>query len=323
MFLIALFAQFTHLSDDGHLLWLIRPPLPPPTQEGNVDLTEIVEGSAHRGGVGVVGIDDEVVLLGDGHLRAVVRGNVFFQSCTDLLAVHAEVDAYGDGGQEVVDVVGADELRLHLMPLGAATFLLKHHQRFAPTELQEGITFDDLARDTAVPVVGIGGVGRHPDLFVVADLTHQVLVVGIDEDETVLAATEEVVELAFGPDDTLEGSEAQQMGAAYVGDQTAGGLCRLCECLDVARMAGTHLDDGDLVLLRQAEEGLGHAYVVVEVALGIEHIVFLREHSSDEFLGGRFSVGSCDADDGDVELTTMFAGQILVSLQTILNDNDS
>ena len=310
MFLITLIAQLAHLSDDGHLVF-------------GLDEAEVVEGSVHRGGVGVVGIDDEVVLLGDGHLRAVVRGNVFFQSRTDLLAVHAKVDAYGDGGQKVVDIIGADELRLHLVPLRAATFLLEHHQRLAPTELQERITFDDLARDTAVPVVGIGGVGRHPDLFVIADLAHQVLVVGIDEDEAVLTTAEEVVEFALRLDDTLEGSEAQQMGSAYVGDQTAGGFCCFCECLDVARMAGAHLDDGDFVLLCQSEEGLGHAYVVVEVALSVEHIVFLREHSSYEFLGGRLAVGACDADDGDVELTAMLAGQVLVSLQTILNNDYS
>ena len=113
------------------------------------------------------------------------------------------------------------------------------------------------------------------------------------------------------------------MGSAYVGDQTAGGLCRLCECLDVARMAGAHLDDGDLVLLRQAEEGLGHAYVVVEVALGVEHIVFLREHSCYEFLGGRLAVGACDADDGDVELTAMLAGQVLERLQAVVDENES
>ena len=130
-----------------------------------------------------------MVLLRDGHLRTVVRGCVFLEGGTYLLAVHAEVDAYGDGGQEVVDVIRSDETGLHLVPLCAAAFLLKHHQRFAPAELQEGIALDDLARDAAVPVVGVGRVGREPYLLVVANLRGEVLVVGIDEDETVLAGT--------------------------------------------------------------------------------------------------------------------------------------
>ena len=143
------------------------------------------------------------------------------------------------------------------------------------------------------------------------------LIVGIDEDEAVLSATEEIVEFAFGFDDSLERAEALQMSSAYIGDQTTGGLCRLCERLDVARMAGAHLDDGDFVLLCQSEEGLGHAYVVVEVALSVEHIVFLREHSSYEFLGGRLAVGACDADNRNVELATMLTRQILEGLQTV------
>ena len=147
------------------------------------------------------------------------------------------------------------------------------------------------------------------------------LVVGIDEDEAVLAAAEKVVEFALGLDDALERTKALQMGTAYVGDQATSRLCRLSERLDVARMTGAHLDDGNLVFLRQSEEGFGHAYIVVEVALSVEHIVFLREHSSDEFLGGRLAVGARDADDRNVELATMLTRQILEGLQTVRDDN--
>ena len=65
------------------------------------------------------------------------------------------------------------------------------------------------------------------------------------------------------------------MGATYIGNQSAGGFCRLNEGLDIARMTGTHLDDGNLVLFRQAEQRLGYSHVVIEVSLGIEHVVFL------------------------------------------------
>ena len=122
------------------------------------------------------------------------------------------------------------------------------------------------------------------------------LVVGIDEDKAVLTATKEIVEFALGLDDSFERTEALQMGTAYVGDQTTGGLCCLYECLDITWMAGPHLDDGNLMFLCQTKKGLGHTYVVVEVALGVEHIVFLREHSGNKFLSCGLAIGRISQD---------------------------
>ena len=95
------------------------------------------------------------------------------------------------------------------------------------------------------------------------------------------------------------------MGTANVGDQSAGRLSCLGEGLDISRMAGTHLDDGYLVLLRETEKGLGHSHIVVEVALCVEHVVLLRQYGGNELLRGGLAVGACDADDGNVELTAM------------------
>ena len=148
------------------------------------------------------------------------------------------------------------------------------------------------------------------------------VVVGIDEDEAVLTCPQEVVEFALGLDDTLEGTETLQVGFTHIGDQTAGGLCRLCQGLDVPRMTGAHLDDGNLMILRQAEQGLGHTDIIVEVALCIEHIIFLGEHGSHKLLGGCLTVGTGNADDGDIELATMFTGQILEGLQTVIDKDE-
>ena len=229
----------------------------------------------HGGGVGIVGIDNEVVLLGDNHLRAVVCGDIFLQSCTDFLSIHAKVDTNGDGSKKVVDVVGSNKLCLNLMPLGAATFLFKGHQWLSPTELQEGVAFDDLSRDTAVPVVRVSGVGSNPYFFIVPNLIHEVFVVCIDENETFFLCTKEIVEFAFGLDNAFKRTKALQMGPAYIGNQTTGGLCRFCQCLDVARMTGPHLDDSYLMLACQSEQCLGNTYVVIEVALSVEHIELL------------------------------------------------
>ena len=84
-------------------------------------------------------------------------------------------------------------------------------------------------------------------------------------------------------------------------------------------MAGTHLDDGYLVAVVQSEEGLGHAHVVVEIALCEEDIILLLQDGRNEFLGGGFAVGARDADDRDVELAAMLAGQVLEGLETVGN----
>ena len=93
----------------------------------------------HRGWVGIIGIHNQVVLLSDGHLTAIVCRLVFLKGSTNLLAINAKVDAYSDGSQEVVNIIRANELGLNLVPLGATPFLLECHQWLAPTELQEGI----------------------------------------------------------------------------------------------------------------------------------------------------------------------------------------
>ena len=109
------------------------------------------------------------------------------------------------------------------------------------------------------------------------------------------------------------------MGSADVGDESAGRLGGFDERLDVARMAGTHLDDSYLVAIVQSEEGLGHAHVVVEIALCEEDIILLLQDGRNEFLGGCFAVGARDADDRDIELAAMLAGQVLESLETVGN----
>ena len=108
------------------------------------------------------------------------------------------------------------------------------------------------------------------------------------------------------------------MGTTYVRNQTTSRFCCFYQCLDVARMTGAHFYYCDLVLFCQAEECLWHAYVIVEVALCIEHIIFLRKNSSNQFFGGRLAIRSCNANHRDIELAAMLTGQVLKSLQTVV-----
>ena len=120
---------------------------------------------------------------------------------------------------------------------------------------------------------------------------------------------------------SLEGPEALKMRLAYIGDQTVLWLDNLHECLYVARMAGSHLHNGNVVVGGEPEERLGHTYIVVEIALGEKDIETLREHRRDKFLCGGLAVGACDADDGNVELAAVVTRQELESAQAVI-DND-
>ena len=140
------------------------------------------------------------------------------------------------------------------------------------------------------------------------------LIVGVDKDDTVGLRGQVVIELSLGADDTLQRAETLQVGLAHVGNQSAGGLGGLGECLDVARMAGSHLDDGNLVHDVEAQQRLGNADVVVEVALGRHAVIALGEHGAHQFLGRCLAVGAGDGDDGDVKAAAMLARQVLESL---------
>ena len=104
MFLIAFLAQLAHLSEDGHLLV-------------SLDKTEVVEGSMHRGGVGVIGIDDEVVLLRFCQLRTVVSGHIAFKGVINLLERNVVDIPYRDGCQHIVEIVGTNKMCLDSLPL--------------------------------------------------------------------------------------------------------------------------------------------------------------------------------------------------------------
>ena len=148
------------------------------------------------------------------------------------------------------------------------------------------------------------------------------LVIVVDEGRQ-FVFHQKVVQLALGLADPFKRAEALQVGTSHIGDEAAGGFCRLYQRLDVARMRGTHLHYGNVVLLVQSEQRLRHPDIVVEVALGGHHVVALRQYGTYQFLGSRLAVGTRNTDDGYVELPTVLACQVLEGLQTVLYYNHS
>ena len=225
-----------------------------------------------------------------------------------LLRFHVEVETDGDGGKHIVDVVGADEVGLHLVPF---------HPLRSPAELEEGSAGDYFSPYVAVLPLAVGDEAA--DVALLCHL-HQMLVVGIDEDEGIVGG-EEVVKLAFRLLHSLETAEALQVGTAHVGDHAAGRLHILHELADVIGMGSSHLHDGDLMLFAQAEECLGHAHVVVEVALGKHHVVFLAENGRYEFFGSGLAVGARDSYHRNVEVAAVLAGEFLEGGEAVVHED--
>ena len=64
------------------------------------------------------------------------------------------------------------------------------------------------------------------------------------------------------------------MGASDVGDNSVVRVYDIDQLFDIARMAGSHFDHGHFVVVRQAEQGEGNADMVVQIAFGVEEVVF-------------------------------------------------
>ena len=107
--------------------------------------------------------------------------------------------------------------------------------------------------------------------------THKVRIVVVDENGT-LQLSDEIIELALGANDTFERSETQQMRLSHISDDAEIRQNNLHKRLDFPWMVSPHLNDSNIMLLRQLQQSLRHSDVVVEVTLCVKHVVFLLQH---------------------------------------------
>ena len=86
-------------------------------------------------------------------------------------------------------------------------------------------------------------------------------------------------------------------------------------------MVGACFDDGQLMLLAEAEQRFGHTDVVVEIAQREEHVELLCQNGRGEFLRGGFPVGAGDLQNGCFERAAVVVGQLLEGHQCIVHHN--
>ena len=77
------------------------------------------------------------------------------------------------------------------------------------------------------------------------------------------------------------------------------------------------------MLVVQSEQSLGNTHIVVEVTFRRHHVIAFREYGTNQLLGGSLSVGTCNADNRNLKLTTMLARQVFEGLQAVVNENDA
>ena len=109
------------------------------------------------------------------------------------------------------------------------------------------------------------------------------------------------------------------MGRSDIGQHAVGRLGDLAEPRHLPQPADTHLDDRRLMASRQAQQGLRHANVIVEVAVGLQHREAFREDGPDHLLGRRLTVAPADCHHRDGEAATVRACQLLKRAEGILH----
>lgn len=291
-------AELAHITKDKHLVVYLHE-------------LEVVQGRFHARRVGIIGIDDEVVIFRSLQLTAVVAWCILLQSGVDLTGDDAEMAADGDGGEEVVEVIGADKFRLYLIGVVEGIMGIR------PLEAEEGRATEHTTFDLCTFILAIGDDAVEITLL---GHIHQVLIAGVEEEKTVMVG-EEVIEFPLRLLYAVEGAETEDMGVSDIRDETAGRLDILHKALDIVGMAGSHLYDSNVIVCREAHQRLRHANIVVEVTFRMHHAVTLGKDGGDELLRRRLTVCARDTDDGDVELAAVFPGELLESRQRIVDDD--
>ena len=136
-------------------------------------------------------------MLGLGELRAVVGRRVVLDCVADLLRGDVEMQSHRHCCQHVVDVVAADEVGCDFMPVAPI---------LAPFQSQERVTGDKLTVNARTLLALVAGVTLGLDAL--GQDAHQVLVVGVDKDDAVLAGCQVVIEFALGADYALQRAKA-------------------------------------------------------------------------------------------------------------------
>jgi len=291
---------------------------------GHGDAGEILDGGAHAGRIGIVGVEDDVVAIALDELRAAIGGGILFDAAGDAGIGNAEVFANSDGDQDIGQVVVADQLGMD----GA-----------------DGRAMGDLHAEEGGGVGGAGGgCGRpqrglrrlsadHPgvggivgpigdDMGDAAAHLAEIGRVAEDEGRTIVVA-EPVIEFALALFDAFGSAETFEVGFADVGDDAMGGQAITAVSFNFFLVIGAHFDDSELRIGADRQDREGDADVVIQIALSGIGEVGGGEDGMDQLLRCGLAVAACYRDEWDIKLTAMMQGQLLQGRKHIPDEDEA
>lgn len=292
---IAIITQFAHLTEDERLLL-------------HGDLGKIPNGSRHGRRIGIVGIDDETVVPGLRELAAIVGRDIRLESIANIGSRHTEEHTDTDRSHDILSIVGSDKIGLHV-PRRAILHI--------EPQREEGRIARHLAIDKSFPVFKSIADGRDS-----LALLRENRIVEVDKDLSACRA-QEVIEFAFGPDDTLKATKPLKVCLAYIRDEPGIGGDDVDQRLYFARMIGSHLNYCQLVFGAYGEQRERNSDVIIEIALRMPKVEPAREDGTEQFLGRGLSVGPGNSDDGASPCDTMIGSQLLHGREHIVHEDIS
>ena len=150
-------------------------------------------------------------------------------------------------------------------------------------------------------------------------------VVGVDHGDTVSGQTLE--NLSLGASHRLHRAQTRQMGGLGIDDQRHIGPGDPGQIGDLARMVHAHLDHGVAMGSAQSEQRQRHADVVIQVALGREHLLDLASLRSQDrgnhFLHRGLAAAAGERHHGNGEAAAPVTGQLTQSKARILDNQQT
>ena len=223
-------------------------------------LTETAEGGLHRREIGVVGIDDERIVLRFAVFGTIVVRSVVLQRVVDGAQRHFETKSHQHSGQYIIYIIGTHELGVHFVP--CAVFL-------SPTQREEGSALQHFAFDGIV-VAGATVAQRGQTAF--GHVGGEQIVVAVDKNEVRdgigleagfagderfgefgVALREIAVKFRFGLHHPFERTEAFEVRLAHIGDESAVGLHDFAQLCNFAGVIGTGFNNGKIMFRTQTE----------------------------------------------------------------------
>jgi hypothetical protein len=117
--------------------------------------------------------------------------------------------------------------------------------------------------------------------------------------------------------DPFNTTKTLQVGQSNVGDHAMRRLSDFAQIRDFSLVIGPHFHEGKFSVDGHRQQGEGHAYVVVQIAMGGVHVHILAQYSPDKLLRGGLSIAPCQAKDGGLEAPSVGLSQELQCGETI------